>query len=189
MPCCEPSGSRSRCASCTSPCRPPSRVALGVALGVVASILASPLLPRGLARRAEVDRGIHVDPLALGRGVAVTVAVLAVIVIATSVISMRRAQSAGSPDAGTSTVASSRGRCLGASVAVVSGLRLAVDPGRGPRATPVRAAMGAAALGALGVLGTIVFASSLTHAIDTPSVYGWGWDATLARSRWRSDQR
>ena len=44
----------------------------------------------------------------------------------------------------------------------------------------MRAAAGAAAVGVTGVLATIVFGTSMHHAAVTPSVYGWGWDATLS---------
>lgn len=153
--------------------------AVGIVAGCAASIPASALLPIGVARRAEPDPGIAVDGAVLAGGAGGAALLLAAAIVGVAVSALHRERQAIHRSARPSALAT-RMAGVGAPVSVVSGLRLALDPGRGLRATPVRAAMGATALGAVGVLATVVFGSSLHHAVVTPAVYGWGWDAALA---------
>jgi hypothetical protein len=150
----------------------------GVAIGALASVAASPFLSVGVARRAEIGRSVHVDGAMVAVGALIALLVLAVAVVGTSALALHRERGSSTR---TSRIngAASWAAGIGASVPVVTGLRLALDAGRGRRATPVRAAAGAVALGAVGVVATVVFGSSLHHAVTTPSVYGWGWDAML----------
>jgi hypothetical protein len=57
-----------------------------------------------------------------------------------------------------------------------TGVRMAVEPGRGPSTVPVRSAIFGAVFGVLGVVAVLVFASSLDHLVTTPGQYGWTWD-------------
>lgn len=66
--------------------------------------------------------------------------------------------------------------------AVRIGIRLALEPGRGRRAVPVRMAM---AVGAIAIAATVMavgFSASLTRLRDTPRLYGWDWDAQIGAS-------
>ncbi len=58
------------------------------------------------------------------------------------------------------------------------GTRLALDPGRGRRAVPVRSAILGAAVGVLGVAGVAVVTSSLDALVDEPARWGWTWSST-----------
>ena len=87
---------------------------------------------------------------------------------------LRRERSVERHDAGRPSAIAARAAGLGRRSPRSPGLRLAFERGRGPRATPVAAAAVAAALGGLGVMATVVFGSSLQHAVTTPPVYGWG---------------
>lgn len=153
--------------------------AVGIVAGCAASIPASAPLPTGVARRAEPDPGIAVDGAVLAGGAGGAALLLAAAIVGVAVVALHRERQAIHRSTRPSAIAS-RMAGLDAPVPVVSGLPMALDPGRGVRATPVRAAMGATKLGAIGVLATVVFGSSLHHAVVTPAVYGWGWDAALA---------
>ena len=59
---------------------------------------------------------------------------------------------------------------------VTNGFRMALEPGRGANALPVRSALLGAVLGLVGVSAALVFASSLGHLESTPHLYGWSWN-------------
>jgi FtsX-like permease family len=147
----------------------------GTVLALVGAIVASPLFPVGVARRADPDVGVHVDWTVLAIGVAAIVALLALITF----VAARRATRPPLADR-----ASRRGRASslveltggGLSPVATTGLRMAVEPGRGETAVPLRSAFVATMLGVLGVTATLIFASSLGHLASTPKLYGWTWD-------------
>jgi hypothetical protein len=56
---------------------------------------------------------------------------------------------------------------------------MALEPGRGPNAVPVRSAFFGAAIGTLGIVAVLVFGGSLDHLVATPPLYGAPWDAVL----------
>ncbi len=57
-----------------------------------------------------------------------------------------------------------------------NGLRMALQPGRGSTAVPVRSAILGAVLGVFGITAVLVFASSLHQLTTTPRRFGWTWD-------------
>jgi len=83
----------------------------------------------------------------------------------------------------------------GAPAPVVIGTGLAIEPGRGRGALPVRSALLATAVGIAGIVAVMMFASSLHRLTDTPARWGWASDAqvldvndTIA-SQLRADRR
>lgn len=147
----------------------------GGLVGVAGSVLASPLLPIGLARRAEPDPGLRVDPLVLAGGLVGTVLLATVAAALVAALADREATARSRPErtgwlAGVVTRAS-------APVAVTSGVQLAVARGRGSRTLPVRAAVVGVTTAVAGVLATAVFAASSDHLQESPRLYGWDWDA------------
>lgn len=68
---------------------------------------------------------------------------------------------------------------IGAPPALVSGVRMALEPGRGRTAVPVRTTIVASVLAMAMAIGALVFASSLNDLVDTPRLYGWNWDLQL----------
>jgi hypothetical protein len=156
-------------------------VALGGAvLAVAGAALASPLLPFGVARSAEIDPGFKVDGLVVGLGLlAIVVFVLAIAAIA----GLRVAQSPGARRSrAESTRPSAIGRAaagVGAPPSVTTGLRMALEPGRGPTAVPVRSAFTGAVLGTVGVVAVLVFSFSLAHLADSPRLFGWSFDVQV----------
>ena len=63
--------------------------------------------------------------------------------------------------------------------ALAIGSRLAVEPGRGRRAVPVRSALIGAVVGVLGVVGCFTFRDGLTDAAASPQRSGVVWDYVL----------
>ena len=59
----------------------------------------------------------------------------------------------------------------------VSGVRMALEPGRGRTAVPVRSTLLAAIVGVAAVTATFTITESADHLLDTPRLYGHNWDA------------
>lgn len=145
---------------------------LGAVVAVCAAALASPLFPRGLARVVEPAPGFQLDWTVLGIGAAGTLIVPCIVSLVPSIRAARRRVE---PSARPSRIAAALLRG-GAGPSVVAGTRLALEPGRGSRAVPVRATIGgiALALAAFGAAGS--FGESLEELIASPELYGFGWD-------------
>ena len=67
----------------------------------------------------------------------------------------------------------------GLPVSTVAGVRLALEPGSGRSAVPVRSAILGAVLAITVVTGTFTFGSSLDTLVSHPSLYGWNWNSML----------
>jgi hypothetical protein len=153
--------------------------AIGAALlAVVLAIVASPLSPIGPARNAEPDPGLRVDwPVLVSGAVVIAVCVLALAALP----AWRQARVRNARDDNAvrpSRLATAFGRS-GAPVAAGVGVRMALEPGRGRTAVPVRATIASTALAIAMVVAAIVFAASLDHLVDTPRLYGWNWDVGM----------
>ena len=61
----------------------------------------------------------------------------------------------------------------------VEGLRLALEPGRGRTAVPVRSVLAGAVLAMAVVSATLTFGASLTMLVSHPALYGWDFDYAL----------
>jgi ABC-type lipoprotein release transport system permease subunit len=157
----------------------PAAVAGGVLAAVVAASLSS-IFPFGVAGQAEVDPGFRVDAVALGFGVLGIIAFVLVVAAAASwrvAHSLRRDRESRAlrrPSAAARAAANA-----GASPVVTTGVRMALEPGRGSSAVPVRSAVVGAALGTLGITAVLVFGSSLNRLVTTPSRYGRSWDIAI----------
>jgi putative ABC transport system permease protein len=160
--------------------------AIGTAAGGVAVALAfalSPLLPVGLAGLAEPHPGLDADGLVLATG---GLATILVTVAGASPSAWRMAATGHAPDA----VSVVRGRAgplaslIGGSrsAARMMGVRLALHPGAGPTALPVRSTIGGAVVGVAALSAALVFSASLSHLLATPRLYGVAWDALVSSS-------
>ena len=151
---------------------------IGALLGVLGAWLASPLMPMGLARKAEPDPGLDFDGLALGVGFAAVVAVLLVVV---AVIAWRSARVRPTGDAApTRTTAAARASArLGVGPTVSIGVRMALESGGRRVGMPVRSALVGTIAAVLGVTGVTVFGASLQRLERTPALYGFNWDARV----------
>src|SRR5262249_52678192 len=102
-------------------------VAVGGALIAIAgAIAASPLMPFGVARRADPDPGLHADWIVLALGAVVVVAVVAAIAIASAARATRVAVRDRPSAVGTRVANTVAG--IGLSPAAETGLRMATEP-------------------------------------------------------------
>jgi ABC-type lipoprotein release transport system permease subunit len=157
--------------------------ALAGFLTVPAAILLSPLTPIGLARIAEPHPGFAVDPFPLILG-AVSVLLLTVLVGALPAWTAARTATTGTGSAETdrqrpSALAGVLGRAWRSPSAVV-GVRMALEPGRGRTAVPVRSTIFGATLSVAALTASLVFATSLHHLLVTPRLSGYTWDVFVA---------
>lgn len=149
------------------------------ALGV--AVAASPLMPIGAARLAEPDPGISADWVVLGIG-AVAIMVLLLTRVAWPAWRFASVSAGGAPD-GASMISRSRAAqwlaAAGAPVTATAGVRLALEPGRGRSAVPVRSALAGTALSVLAVAAAFTFGANLLHLVHAPRLYGQGWDGAI----------
>jgi ABC-type lipoprotein release transport system permease subunit len=169
--------------------RPLVIAGVGALLAVGVAIAASPLLPFGVARKADPDPGLHADWIVLGIGLA---AVFLVVVLLAWIAARRsdrlasRAHRAGRARVGTRVADAAN--AAGLAPPAAAGLRMAVEPGSGDTAVPLRSAFVGVVFGVVGVVAVIVFASGLHHVATTPRLYGWTW-STAAETQQGSCDR
>ena len=158
----------------------------GTLVALLGAVAASPLLPIGVARRADPDVGLHFDWVVLGLGIAAVVAVVVTIAFLAALRSTRRSTlDASGARRRTSSIIETAARA-GLGPTATSGLRMALEPGRGRTAVPVRSAYLGAVFGVLGVIAVLVFASSLNQLVTTPRLYGSTWDFQAADSNFNA---
>ncbi len=151
----------------------------GGTLGVAVAVAASPLMPIGIARRAEPSPGVDVDLSVLALGAVGAV----VLLLAMSAVSAWRLTGGRVGAAATAAQATRARRSAGAAAAssagwspsAVLGITMALEPGRGRTAVPVRPALVGAVAGIAGVVAALTFGSSLDRLVTTPADYGWNW--------------
>jgi hypothetical protein len=150
----------------------------GLVIAVVLAVAASPMFPIGLARRAEPSPGVRFDPLVVGLGAVILTAFVALIGFGAASWTSRLSTATlrFRPRRHVSELAAKSG--LGP--AATGGLRMALEPGRGARAVPVRSAFLGAVFGVVGLTALLVFSSSLGHLDASPRLYGWTWDFKVA---------
>lgn len=152
--------------------------------GAVVAVAASPWLPTGLARTAEPDPGVHLDSVVLGLGAAATIGVVTALgawaswrAVATGA---RQAQGAGDDTmrlrpSGVARLLAEGGWPVSAKV----GVRMALEPGRGRTAVPVRTTLSGVTLGVGAVVAALTFGASLAHLLGNRDLYGLTWDLQL----------
>ena len=152
-----------------------------VAAGLLA-VAVSPLFPVGLARVAEPYPGLRVD------GVVVVLGALATVLATVACAVPAAWRSAAGSTARALPPADGVARRRPAVTAVARGIRpvparlgigLAVQPGAGRTAVPVRSTIASAAVGVAALTAAIVFSASLGHLLATPRLYGVSWDADV----------
>jgi hypothetical protein len=156
--------------------------AIGMAGGALAVALAfalSPLLPVGLAGVAEPHPGPDADGLVLVIGGLAT-ALLTVVCAAPAAW-----RATAPPAAAAAPVTGGRRRSAislagGArSAPRMVGVRLALQPGGGQTALPIRSTIAGAVVGVAGLSAATIFSASLAHLLATPRLYGVAWDAIV----------
>ena len=146
--------------------------------GAALAVLASPLTPIGTARVAELHPGVAVDPWVLILGVAATLT----LVVAAAAWPVWRATAVDRPalgpaDKGRPSVIARTSTAVALPPSLGAGVRMALEPGRGRTAVPVRSSLLAVIVAVAALAGTLSFAASLDHLLGTSRLYGWNWDA------------
>ena len=155
--------------------------AAGAIIGVGAAAAASPLMPIGLARVAEPDTGFSLDVLVLGAGALATVVVVMVLAAWPMWKYSKGVPEAPLGAARPSAVARTAA-VSGFSPAMSTGISLALEPGRGRTAVPVRSSLLSVTIAIVGLAGALTFGAGLDHLLRTPRQYGWNWDARVTTS-------
>jgi ABC-type lipoprotein release transport system permease subunit len=155
---------------------------IGAVAAAVVAIAASPLMPIGTARLAEPDPGVSIDWLVLPVGGVVIVVLLVAWVSwpawrLASVRAVSQAELAGRSGQRSRLTGWLAG--LGAPVTLTEGVRLALEPGRGRTAVPVRATLAGIMLSVLAMTAAFTFGANLLHLVHTPRLYGQAWDAAV----------
>lgn len=150
----------------------------------ILAYLLSALTPIGVARSAEPHPGLSLN-------LALSLAAIAVIFIGTMLAALptlvRVATRTTLPGAGLAAVDPVHRRSRVADVIARSGLRapavvgtrLALQPGRGTNATPVRSVLASLVLVVATVTATFAFGANLQRWTTTPQLYGWNWDVAI----------
>ena len=154
-------------------------VAAGALLAAAAAIALSPFSLFGPVREVEPGRGIYLDWAVLGLGALGLVLVLGGIA---AVIAYRQAphRLAARQHARDRRPTASRAAVIaGLPASGVEGLRLALEPGRGRTAVPVRSVLAGGVLALTVVTATLTFGASLTTLVSHPALYGWNFNYAL----------
>ena len=155
--------------------------AIGAVVAAGAAVAASPLMPIGAARVAEPDPGVSANPAVLAAGAAAIIVLLS----AWAAWPAWRLAAAGARVSGRPAAPGPRPRPAvwlagaGLPVTMRAGVRLALEPGRGRTAVPVRSALAGTVLSVLAVTAAVTFGANLLHLVNTPRLYGQRWDAAI----------
>jgi len=156
----------------------------GAILGVAIAVAASPLMPIGVARTAEPDPGVQADAAVLAIGFAC----IAALPLALLAWPAWRAVSNAMGPRGVAEPAAGRTRPSLLAAALTSagpvtsgiGVRMALEPGRGRTAVPVRSALAGTVVAIAALVAAAIFGASLAGLVGTPGRYGQNWDAELS---------
>jgi hypothetical protein len=156
---------------------------LALAAALLAALVAwlcSPLTPIGSARDAEPHPGFSLN-------IALSALAIVAIFLGTTLAALpaiiRLATVRSLPGMTPSDARERRSRVAdlvarsGLGPRAVVGTRLALQPGRGPTATPVRSVLTSLTLVVAAVTATFAFGANLQRWTTTPRLYGWNWDA------------
>jgi len=150
--------------------------AVGATTAIVVAIALSPRFPIAVSRHYDLGVGFHADWPVLVVGVAVLALTVLAAAWLTAEVRMRHRWSA-EPRASTTVRLAT---AAGLSPPLLIGSRLAVEPGRGRRAVPVRSALVGATVGVLGVVACLTFRAGLSDAVADPARSGVVWDFVVA---------
>ena len=156
--------------------------AVAALLTVPTAILVSPLTPIGLARIAEPDSGFTMDAFPLFLGASLVLLLTVFVGIMPAWTAARTAAGVGGSamePQRPSALASALGR-LWRSPSAVVGVRMALEPGRGRTAVPVRSTIFGVTLSVAALTASLVFATSLHHLLVTPRLSGYMWDVFVS---------
>ena len=155
-----------------------SLVALaGAGIAAAVAVAMSPVFPLGRPRLIERALGVSIDVVIVVLG-ALAVVTVAALICAVPV--WRRAKLAGRMEspAPASLLAAALGQ-VSPGRAWTIGARMALEPGRGRTAVPIRSSLASATLGVAALVMALTVGASLSHMLSTPRLYGWNWDVIV----------
>jgi ABC-type lipoprotein release transport system permease subunit len=151
---------------------------IGAVAGVVAfvgAVAASSVFPTGLARIVEPTPGTNVAPIVIGGAFLVLLGVLLLSVLP----ALRAARTRGDAQGVALVAEFRRPSAIAAFVArsglpasAATGVRLALEPGRGRTAVPVRSAVVGLTVAVVALMAAFGFYASFQHLVATPRLYG-----------------
>ncbi len=153
---------------------------VGAVLAVAIAVGLSPLFPIGPVRPYEPGGAIAVDGAVLGFGTLLLVGALGAVALTLAYRAAPHraaARLARSDPRGSAVARAAAGAGLPA--AAVTGVRFALEPGRGTTSVPVRSAILGAGVAVAVLAATLTFGDSLHTLVSHPSLYGWNWDYAL----------
>ena len=155
-------------------------ILLGTLLAAVVAVALSPLSPLGPVRPVYPSRGLSFDWTVLGFGVLILVVLLsAVAVLLAYAAAPHRVALRPRVRSTTGARAVAALARAGLSAPGVVGVRMALEPGEGRTAVPVRSMLLGSSLAVALVVTTLTFGNSLQTLVSTPSLYGWNWTYIL----------
>jgi MacB-like periplasmic core domain/FtsX-like permease family len=155
-------------------------VLLGSLLAAAVAVALSPLMPIGPVRPVYPYRGLSFDWTVLGLGLLALLVTIGSLVVTLARREVSRLSSNAGDDirrAEPAIVRAAENSTL--PVSMVTGLRFALDPGRGRGDVPVRSAILGAVLAVAVVVTTVTFGASLDSLVSHPALYGWNWNYAM----------
>jgi putative ABC transport system permease protein len=148
----------------------------GAAVAVAGAVFASPLMPIGLARRAEPDPGLDIDWWVAVVGFA---AVTATVLGSAALTGWRivRTQTFSAPPVTAPSMPRLVASRFGAGPTAATGVQLAFD--RRPPSIASKSAFGAVTVAVLVVTGILTFSASLDRLLTSPARWGYPWQLML----------
>jgi hypothetical protein len=158
-------------------------VVLGSLLAVAFGVALSPLAPLGPVRPVYPTPGIAFDWTVLVVGFLAILVVLGSLAVVLAGREVRRATTQRrSPQWKREPAWARTAAASGMAISVLTGLRFALEPGRGRSASPVRSATTGAVLAVTVLAATVTFGASLDSLVSHPSLFGWNWDYAMMAS-------
>lgn len=169
---------------------PPIAITMASVIAVVATIVGaaavaatvatamSPLMPLGPVHDVERSSGVQFDATVIGLGILAFALVWVMIVVSTARNEHTRTRVDLAQRGRESTLVAAT-VSLGASPAITTGMRMAVQAGSGTRRVPMRSVIAGTALAMAALIVAATFATNLSTLTRTPRLYGWNWDAVI----------
>ncbi|MGA2295476.1 MAG: FtsX-like permease family protein [Acidimicrobiales bacterium] len=158
-------------------------VLVGSLLALVVAFALSPLAPLGPVRPVDPDPGLSFDGTALGLGFLTLLIVLSAVTWLLARRELRRitSRSISNPPVSEPRLVRSIANS-GLPVSMVTGVRFALESGKGRNATPVRSAILGTVMAVTVLVTTVTFGASLNDLVSHPSLYGWNWNYAMLAS-------
>ncbi len=155
-------------------------ILIGSLLAVAVAVALSSLAPLGPVRPVYPSGGFSFDWTVLGLGA------VALVVLLSTIAALLAYATAPHRTALRPRIRSTSGARVVASLARaglpapgVVGVRMALEPGEGRNAVPVRSALLGSVLAVALVVTTLTFGNSLQTLVSSPALYGWNWTYIL----------